>query len=817
MSFDKNKYLPHLLAIVGFFILALLFCYPQLDGKVLNQHDTVSWKGMSQEARAWHEKTGENTLWSNSMFGGMPTYTHYVPGVNNMVYTFHDTIVGILGMPVAFFLLAMIGFYILMLTLRVNHWLAIGGSIAYAFATYNPEIISVGHNTKMFSIGYMPMVMAGLIMVFRGDWWKGTPVLGISLALIISQGHYQVVYYLMLLVIITVIVLFVKALKEQKLKQFLIASAISLVAAAIAVGTCVATILPTYEYNKETMRGGQSELTITDHDKDKKSGGLDKEYAFRWSIGLGETFVLMIPYLYGGSTNEPVEKAPETAEIVGSQASHIPLYWGPQSKTGNMSGPMYFGAIICFLFVLGTMVVKSNHKWWIIIGSAMSIMCAWGNHFAALNYFMFDNFPVLNKFRTPSIWLVLAQMLFPVLAMMALNEVVNGKQTKEELLKKLKIALGITIGLCLLLGVGGSMFFDYTSAMDSYFPEQILSAVRSDRASLATKSALISAVYIGLAGGLIWMYLKGSIQNRNIVMIGITALIAIDMISVASNYLGEEHYIEESEYESYFQPRPVDQQILQDKNPYYRVLDLSRSPYQDAIQAYFHKCVGGYHPAKMERYQDLIDIHMNGQFNAQVLNMLNTKYIIYQPEKQEPVVIPNPEASGNAWFVNRVKWVSSADSEILSLNAHRLGDSAKAGEFDPLEVAVIRDGFKKDINDANIGKDSAAFVRLAKYGLNEISFESSNSRDGIAVFSDMYYPYGWKAYVDGKETPIAKANYVLRAVKVPAGQHKIEFKFHPDTFYKGNTISLISSLLLVLICGGAIFQSFRNRKQEDNK
>lgn len=813
MSFDKKKYLPHIITIAGFALLALLFCYPQLQGKVLNQHDIVSWKGMSQEARSWHEKTGENTLWSNSMFGGMPTYTFFVPDHHNYLFYIQDGIVALMGKPAAFFFMAMLSFYILMITLRVNRWLGIAGAVAYAFAAYNPGIISVGHESKMFTMSYIPSVIAGVLVLYRGEWWKGIALLGISLALLIAPAHYQVVYYVMILVIIMVVGLLIIAIREQQLKRFFIASGIALVVAALALGSSLWAILPTAEYNKETMRGGQSELTIGDHDKGKKSGGLDKDYAFRWSLGMGETFVLMIPYLYGGSTGEPIEKAKETEELVGGQVSELPLYWGPQAETGIMAGPVYFGAIICFLFVFGLLVVKSPHKWWIATAAFLSIIFSWGKYFPALNYLVFDTLPMLNKFRVPSTWLVLAQMLFPMLGVMAAHEALFGNQSKEELLKKLKIALGITIGLCLLLGVGGSMFFDYSGAMDSYLPEQILSAVRSDRASLAMRSALTSAVFIALAGGLIWGYLTGKISNTNNVIIGIAILVTIDMLSVASNYLNEDNFIEESEYEAYFQPRPVDQQILQDPDPYYRVLDLTRSPYNDAVQAYFHKAVGGYSPAKMERYQDLIDVHMNGQFNAEVLNMLNTKYIIYQPEKQQPVVIPNPTAAGNAWFVDRVKWVKNADEEILSLNAHRLGDSAVAGEFKPKEVAVIRDNFKSQIGDDNIGKDSTAFVKLAKYGLNEISFTSSNSKAGVAVFSDMYYPHGWTAYIDGKETPIVKADYVLRALKVPAGQHKIEFKFHPETFYTGNTISLVSSLLLILACGGALLQAFRKEKQ----
>lgn len=813
-SFDTKKYLPHLLIIVGFAVFALFFSYPQLSGKVLNQHDIISWKAMSHEGRTWHEKTGENVLWSNSMFGGMPTYTHYVPEVNNLLLKIQTVLMAI-GKPACFFFIAMLCFYILMRVLRVERWLSAFGALAYAFATYNAEIIAVGHETKMLAIGYFPAMLAGLILVYRSDYWKGVPVLGLGLAFLISSMHYQIVYYAMITVFIAVIGFFVIAVREKKLKQFFISSAISLVVAALAVGCTLWSIMPISEYNKVTMRGGKSELTINQHDEGKKSGGLDKDYAFRWSSGIGETFVLMIPYLYGGSLSEPIERAPETYEMVGDRAGSIPLYWGPQSVTGIYSGPVYFGAIICFLFVLGLLVLQTPHKWWILAATAFSIVLSWGSHFPALNYFLFDTLPMLNKFRVPSMWLVIAQLMFPMLGIMALNEIIYGNQEKAELLKKLKIAGGITIGLCLLIGLGGGMFFDYQSAVDNQLPEQMLSAIRSDRASLATKSALTSAVYILIAAGLIWMFLKGRMQNVKIVVFGIGILIGIDLVSVAANYLNEDNYLDEADYEAVFEPRPVDSQIMQDPDPYYRVLDLSRNVYNDAIQAIFHKCVGGYHPAKMEQYQDLIDVHMGGRFNAQVLNMLNTKYIIYAPEGQSPGAIPNPDAAGNAWFVNEVKWVNSADSEILALNAHTFGtgDTATAGEFNPKQTAVIRDKFKNDLGALDIGKDSGATVKLTKYGLNELSYQSQNSKNGLAVFSEMYYAYGWKAYVDGKETPIVRADYVLRAIKVPAGSHKIEFKFHPQTFYKGNTISLVSSLLLLLACGGAIFQLFRKNKE----
>ncbi len=409
--------------------------------------------------------------------------------------------------------------------------------------------------------------------------------------------------------------------------------------------------------------------------------------------------------------------------------------------------------------------------------------------------------------------LAIAQLLFPLMAVWGLNEVIAGRVSKEDALKKLKIALGITAGICVVIAFAGTALLDFTGSGDKQFPEQyrqqLIAALREDRQALAMKSALTSAVYILLAGGLIWAFLKDKIKNVNLVVGGIAALIAIDIFSVAHKYLNDENYVEKDQVAT-IQPRDVDTQIMQDKDPYYRVLDISKNVYNDATQSYFHKCIGGYSPTKMEQYQDLIDVHMSGSFNSQVLNMLNTKYIIYNAGQDHPVVSANPDACGNAWFVNDVKWAKSADDEILSMNASKLGDTTKVtNEFKPLQTAVMRNTFEKDVQGYTFGKDSAAKIQLSKYGLNDLSFTSSNSQNGLAVFSDIYYPYGWHAYVDGKETPIMKADYVLRAIKIPAGNHKIDFKFHPDSFYKGDRIALICCILLIVLLGWSFVQLFR--------
>lgn len=802
MQLDLKKLKLDIFIIIGLAVLALAYCYPQWQGKKLNQHDNISWQGMAREGKAYHDSTGKDVLWSNSMFGGMPTYTTFTASTNTNYSEYVQNVLEAVGKPAYFFFIAMFCFFLLMRVLGVNHWLSAIGAIAYSFSTYNAIIIGVGHETKMLTLGYLPAAMAGLYLIYKEKWLVGAAVLAMAIALIFTNNHFQVIYYSFIMFACFGVGMLFIAIKEGRIKQFFIASAIAAVAVMVGIGPSLPSILSTSEYTKETMRGGASELS--GHDK-KTNGGLDKEYAFRWSNGIGETFCIMIPYLYGGSSSEAADKAPKTLEAIGGNAEELPLYWGPQPF---LSGPVYFGAVICFLFVLGLLAVRSAHKWWILAASLICIVLSWGKNFEALNFFLFDHIPYMNKFRTVSMALVIPEFLFPLLGVWAIQEVMNQKNDPA-IWKKVQMAAGITAGLCLLLGVGGGIFFDFTGGSDAQLQPEMIKLLKEDRSSLAMKSGLMSAVYISIAAGLLWAFLKDKIKPM-MLFAGIGLIVAIDLIPVAHTYLNDSNYVDAAEYEARFEPRPVDKQILADPDPYYRVLDLTRDPYNDAVQAYFHKCVGGYHPAKMEIYQDLIDRQMSRGFNAQVLNMLNTKYIIVGRKQSQPQIMPNPTACGNAWFVDEVKWANTADEEMNGLNAGQIGDTAAVpNAFEPKKTAVMRAPFKNIMGSYTFGKDSAAYVKLTKYGLDELSFASSNSKDGLAVFSDIYYEKGWKALVDGKETPIMKADYVLRAIKVPAGQHKIEFIFHPDTFYKAKSVAMVSSILLLLLCAGAFYPLFK--------
>lgn len=807
MRFDFNKYKQDLIIIVCFAVLALLYCYPQLQGMQLRQSDNISWKAMAHEAMDFHEKTGKDVLWSNSMFGGMPTYTTYVGATNSNYPGYIQSILQGIGKPAYFFFIPMLCFFVLMRVLKINKWIGATAAVAYAFSTYNGIIISVGHETKMLTMGYLPAALAGLFLIYREKWLSGAALLGTSFALIFANNHFQVIYYSFLMFGCFGVVMLALAIKEGKLKSFVISSAIAVAAVAVGVGPSTPSILTTMEYAKETMRGGGSELS--GHDK-KENGGLDKEYAFRWSNGVGEIFCIMIPYLYGGASDEKADKAPKTLEAIGGQAEELPLYWGPQP---GISGPVYFGAAICFLFVLGLFVVRSQHKWWILTASVLCIIMSCGRFMPGINYFLFDNLPYLNKFRTPSMALVIPQFLFPILAAWVVQEIMERKNDPK-IMKQLKIAAGITIGLCVLLGVGGSAFFDFTNDTDARYPAELVKLLKEDRASQAMQSSFTSAFYILLVAGLIWAYINDKIKPT-ILIGGLFVIIAIDLIPISLRYLNKDNYVEASEYDAIFSPTEADQAIMQDPDPYYRVLDLSRDTYNDAVQAYFHKCVGGYHPAKMEIYQDLIDRHMSRGFNGSVLNMLNTKYIIVAPKGSKPQVMPNPGACGNAWFVNEIQWANTADDEMNGLNAPQLGDTAIGeGMFDPRKTAVIRSTYKNELGNYALGKDSNATVKLTQYGLDDISFTSNNTQAGLAVFSDIYYNKGWKAYVDEKETPIIRANYVLRAIKVPAGQHKIEFRFRPESFYNGQKVAMVSSILIIGLIIAAVAQAFRKPAAE---
>ncbi len=807
--------LPHIYAILIFVGLSFLFCSPVLEGLELRQHDTVQWQAMSQEAREWHQKTGIGPLWTNAMFGGMPTYQIYMV-IENYTYHIHTILTLGLPKPANFFFLAMLGFYLLLSVMRFRQWINVMGAIAFGFASYNAMIIFAGHDTKMFTMAYMAPMLAGILLVYRGRYWIGGIITCISLCLMITSGHYQVVYYVLLMSIIIGIVHLIHAIRQQQIPQFVKSTGVLLIFGLLSILPSTVSLWTTSEFGKYTMRGGHSELTpVAGQESDKTAGGLDKSYAFQWSTGIYEPFTVLVPNFYGGPTQGPLSTSSKTYTTLtqlgmpAGQAEQfisggVLRYWGPQPM---VDGAIYWGAVIIFLFVLSLFIVKSYHKWWILATCILGVLLAWGDNFSVLNYFLFDHLPMYNKFRAPSQALVLPQLLVPFLACWALNDVVSGQLDKQLVLKQVKKAFYITGGLCLLFILASFGLIDFTSAKDpakGYYlqfaggnqqaADQLMKALIDDRASLLRVDAFRSLAIILISAGLIWAFIQQKIKAG--VMLGaLVALVALDEMQIDWRYLSKKNYVTPHDYSNIFAPTAVDLEIKKDPDPYYRVFNVVN--FQDALTSYHHKAVGGYSPVKLALYQDLID-HQLSKGNPRVVNMLNTKYVIFADQQGQPGFQRNPDALGNAWFIDSLVWAKNADEEMKTLDS-----------LPTSHAAVVDQRFKSVLNDLTPGKDSSSHIRLTKYGLNQLEYQSSNSKAGLAIFSDIYYPAGWNVYIDGKKDEIVRANYLLRAVKIPAGDHKIEMKFEPRSYYLGSMITRWSSLIMVLLLAGAILFEVR--------
>jgi hypothetical protein len=821
----------HAWAIGILLIIAILFCFPIFQGNVLKSHDFMSWQFMSQEAKVWYEAHGGAIYWSNNMFGGMPTYTHFGgSGYGNMIGTFLFNAINFPPRPLGLLLLCFICFYVLGTSLGWNVKARIIGSFAFGLSTYIPVLFNAGHDTKVIAIAFVASMLGGLIHMINNRKWLGLSIYTLSMCFLFCSSHLQIVYYTLLLLIVIAVVLVVDAIKKNTLFNLLKKVPIILVATLVSLLPTLSSNLLTKEYSKSTIRGGQSELTARSGNK-KPTGGLDKDYAFSWSNGIGETFSLLIPRLYGGGSSENyqggesykyVESRAGEEQAVGF-AENLPLYWGPQPF---LSGPIYFGAVIVFLFIFSLFVIRSEHKWWIAITSLFFILLSLGKNFSVFNYFLFDHMPMYNKFRTPSMALSIPMVLFPMLGIWALNDLFENKINKEIAIKYLKISAGITAGLAFLVGVCSAMFFDFKGAGDSELLQQLggeqarglLDAIVSDRSSVAMKDGLRSLALIAGTSIVIWTFLKEKMNaTKSFLLVGMFCF--IDLFFVARAYVNEKSFEEKEDMEANFSPRPVDQQILQDKDPYYRVQDFTVNSYNDAKPSYFHKMIGGYHPAKIEIYQDLIEMQMTPgsvHNNKEVYNMLNTKYFIVPAgDKGQAQVVPNTEACGNAWFVNEIKFAPTADVEMASLNAPNLFDTSKVnGNFNPRQTAIVRENFKTLVSKNSFIKDSSSSIKLIQYGLNDLTFESNNTNDGFGVFSDVYYDGGWKAYIDGATSPIVRTNYVLRGLMIPAGKHKIEFKMFPTILKMSKPISMLGSLFVLLLF---IFGLFKHFSEEKNR
>ena len=777
-----TKTWPHLVAIVTFVLLVMVYFAPQVfENKQLPQGDMISARGMGHDAREYHEQTGEWSHWSNSMFGGMPynvtsgvdSKSIFRPISTLMKVSFH-------GETTAVLWLLLIGFYIFMLAVGSGPWLGIVGAIAFAFGSYNLIIIGAGHVTKGWVLATVPAVIGGCMLCYQKKYIVGFIVTLLATGLNVYWNHQQISYYTLLMLIPLAITYLVYAIREKKQKQFWTASAALVVAAIMAIAPAMDKLLPTWDYSKETMRGG-AVLKGTEDSEAGKSG-LNREYAFQWSYGKAETMTLLIPNFYGGSSNYALGEDSETYKTVkkyagSSQAKQIvkslPTYWGDQPFT---SGPVYAGAIICFLFVLGLLAVKGPERWWLLAAVIIGVLLSWGRNLPSLNNWLFDHLPLYNKFRTPSMSLVMTTTAMAMLGMLALRALLK----KEVELKHIYIATGITGGLCLLFALFPGLAGGFTAKMDAQLPEWLSECLLDDRRAMLTSDAWRSLCFILLAAAGAFAYLKIEKMRSGILIALMGVLILADLWTVDKRFLNDDHFVPKKR--TLVTMTEADKQILADKDPNYRVLNLTTSTFNDAQTSYFHKSVGGYSPPKLRRYQDIIDYYFAGNINMNVLNMLNTRYVITQQGVQY-----NPEAFGNAWFVQNIDWVNNPNEEIAAI-----------GNIDLLQKAVIDTCWRTKVSDG-LAMTQPASIRLTNYANpGNLFYESESSEDGLAVFSEVYYKT-WKAFIDGKEVPVVRANYILRAIEVPAGKHTIEFRCEDDLLLDTQIVSTIASCMVVLV------------------
>ena len=831
-NFNFKNLLPHAIAVVLFLIIAVVYCLPVFQGMVVSQHDMLGTRGMTQQSIEFYEKYGNYPLWTNSMFGGMPTFQIVFGAKYNIgIGWMHNLFTLFLPSPASLFFLSCICFYILTQVLKLKPWIGILGALAYAFASYNAIITMVGHVTKFATMGYAPLVLAGIILLMQRKYIWGFALTLISTTLFFSQNHVQIVYYFMLLFVFLGISFLIRIFQTKDFKHLLTAAGLALAAILISAGFFAVILLPTKEYAKETMRGGRSELTLGVKKDNLSAGGLKKDYAFQWSYGKEETFTFILPN-YSGSSNDPSEFG-ENSKVIGAlQESGLPNeginyfyrfmspYWGDQPNT---AGPVYLGAIICMLFIAGLFLVPKKYLCWLIPGTLIGIVLAWGSNFAAVNYFLFDHLPALNKFRAPSMAMVLPQFTFALTACLALQQIFYGQLSENILFKKLKYA-AISCGAVLVILTGiyfmSSFTNEKTREIKKSITEQLAQsmsqgkpptpemtnqantlaanfnkALIEDRKGLFGSDLIRLFILVVLGGGIVWLGAKKKINP--IAAIGLLALISfIDLITVSSRYLNKSKYATPEDYLAGFTPTAADNQIKADTS-YFRVFDQAGGdPFQDSRTSYFHNSIGGYSPAKLGLYNDLIE-HQLSKGNMEVFNMLNTKYVIVNGQNNQPMAQLNPGANGPVWFVKGLKYVNNADEEMLALDSLHSKDTAVLDKREQSKVTVTPQ------------YDSTASIQLIKNLNDNITYQSKAATNQFAVFSEIYYPNGWKAYIDEKETPIVKVDYALRGLNIPAGNHTIRFTFAPPSYNLGNILNLIAgivSILALLICAFLIFR-----------
>jgi hypothetical protein len=838
MNAVLKKALPHLMAIAAFLLVAVVYCRPALEGKVVGQSDIEQWKAMAQQSDEYKAKHGHFPLWTESAFSGMPGYTISIDAQTALNYGYLEKMLSLgLPQPINFFFLACICFYILMAVLRVNPWVAVLASLAYAYSSYDPVIIVTGHVTKMQAIGLAPGVIAGLLLLFRRQYLWGTGLLAFFFAAQIGTQHLQIVYYTVLSMGLLTLFYAIFSIREGKFKEMAVGVGLAAIACGIGFGTSLAANLPLKEYTAETMRGGRTELTKGTN-KDEGQGGLSKDYAFDWSYGVGETLTLAVPDIYGGGAGARSEIGDNSKladkmaqdlnvpEDTGIQFANGYAYWGAQPFT---EGTVYIGAVICFLCIFAVVMLKGWPKWWLLSTIIVGIVLAWGKNFATLNYFLFDHFPFYNKFRAPSTALFLPQLAAPVLVALGVNQLLTSNLDAAALWKKFLSAAYVS-GAFLVLLIGFYFSASYQGKNDGELKERfvqikmqqlsqahqagadaqqqamvtangLMRALEQDRQSIAGSDLLRTIILIVLAGGLVALFIKKKIKPM-ILLAGLVVLSSYDLLAVSSRYLNQDSYLDPGDFQSSLTPNAADQQISSDPDKNFRVVDQSSQepPWQSARASYFHNSIGGYSPAKLGLYQDLID-HQLSKGNMQVYNMLNAKYFI-QPDQRtnQPVAHLNPAAFGPCWLVKAIHYVKDGDEEMQALDSINVRDTA-----------IVQQQFASRIPFAP-APDTTASIKLVTNDNDKIDYTFSAKSNQFAVFSEIYYSKGWDVFIDGKPADYVRVDYVLRGMAIPAGEHAIEFRFEPHSYKVGMMLTTWFNLAIYGLLIAGLAMEWRKRK-----
>ena len=812
MEHKRNivRALPYLAALIVFLIVTL-FCFaPQFEGKVLSQHDILQYDGMTEDILQHREAFGEDPQWEGNMFSGMPAYLINMKYDGAVVKTLSKAFY-FLGQPAALIFLAMAFFFCMLLCMKVNPWIGLIPSLAYGFSTYFFVIIGAGHMTKMMVLAFAPMLFGGVWYAYRRNMWAGAALTAFFGSLMIGANHPQITYYFLMIVAAFWISELVRAYKEKILARFAKVTGLLVLAGVLAVGSNAGMLYYIQTHSKDTIRGG-SELKASSSSMEGKEG-LDLEYATAWSYGKGETLNLLIPNLYGGSSEGGFSDDGEVAQALAkygarNMATHLPAYWGPQPIT---SGPMYVGAVALFLAVLGLFLLRRRVTVWIVVIALLAILLAWGKNLMWFTELFYYYFPMYDKFRTVSTILVIVGWCVPLLAALTLQKLWSGEVPREKLFKGLKYTTIAVGGIALLFLLLGGTLLSFTGEGDSQMfggqqVDDVFAAMRAERASLMRADALRSLVFVLLTAGTVLLFYRQKIKRGGFVLV-LALLVTADMVPVNLRYLRRDKFVEERH--NTIRPTEADKQILADKELGFRVLNMTVSPFNDATTSYFHRSVGGYHGAKLRRYQDLIERYL-GKMDVGVYNMLNTKYVIVQGEDGTPEAQLNPGANGAAWFVDSVRLVDGPDAEIAAL-----------GGLDTKTVAVVDKPFASLVENVAPVADSAARIAMTEYRVNLQRYEYTAAAPGVAVFSEIYYPKGWTAYLDGVEAPYFRADYVLRAMVLPAGTHTVEFRFRAPHYELLSSLTLISSLLLLggvaAVAGAAGYRAYKKRKDNDGQ